>query len=116
MIGSPEIDRRWVIAGAFAPLPVVGAAIALGWPWWSALVPLGALVAAAAGCAGRFAGLASALVATAGMALIVERARHPHHPHNGPELGALAVLLMVVAVSGANHPSPPPDQENPSCP
>lgn len=103
MIGSPQVSRRWATVAAFTPLPVVALAVAFHWPWWAALLAMSGLVACAAEFAGWFAGLMSAMVATVGMSLIIERTAHPTHPRNGLELGAMAVLLLVVAVSGTTR-------------
>ncbi len=103
MIGSPHVSQRWATVAAFTPLPVVALAVALHWPWWAALLALSGLVAFAAEFTGWFAGLMSAMVATAGMSLIIERIHHPDHPRNGLELGAMAVLLLVVGIAGTDR-------------
>ena len=103
MTGSSQVNRQRVTIAVLAPLPVVAVAVALHWQWWATLLPLSVLVACAAEFTGWFAGLMSAMVAAAGMALIVERIHHPHHPRNGLELGAMAVLLLVVGVAGTDR-------------
>jgi MFS superfamily sulfate permease-like transporter len=88
-----------------APLPLVAAAVIWGWPWWATLIPVLAVVAVVAEVAGIYLGVLSALLSTAGVALLVQRAEHPDHPRNGVELGAMAALLFVAVLFGTDRRS-----------
>jgi hypothetical protein len=100
---SSYYKRAWAMIAVLAPLPVVAFALALGWNWWEALIPVLIVVALVAELAGIYRGVLAALLATAGISLIEERARHPEHPRNGLELGAMAALLFVAALFGTDR-------------
>jgi len=88
---------------ALSPLPVVAAAVSLTWPWWVSLIHFGVVVACASEFGGWFAGTMAAMVSTVGLSLLLERADHPDHPRNGIELGAMAILLLIVGVAGTDR-------------
>lgn len=88
-----------------SPLPVVAVAVIAGWAWWVALVPVLVVVAVVAELVGIYAGAMSALLSTAGLALVVGRDSGTSKPHNGVELGAMAALLLVAVLFGTDRPS-----------
>jgi phosphoglycerol transferase MdoB-like AlkP superfamily enzyme len=100
-----EVRRRFTVLAVLAPLPVVAAAVIWTWSWWVTLIALLVVVAVVAEFAGIYAGAIGALLATAGIALVVDRARDVDHPRNGIELGAMAALLIVAALFGTDRPS-----------
>lgn len=94
------------IVALLSPLPVIAVAVVGSWPWWAALVPVLAVVAVVAEVAGIRAGALTALIATAGIALVVGRDAGADRPHNGIELGAMAALLVVAVLFGTDRPPP----------
>ncbi len=88
-----------------SPLPVLAAAVAWDWDWWVALIPVLVVVAAVAELAGIYCGALAALLATAGIALVVNREGSGTNPHNGVELGAMAALLFVAVLFGTDRPA-----------
>lgn len=103
----PIRQRRSVaVIGTLAPLPVVAITLAFGWPWWIGLVLAGIVVITVAEVNGISVGVLAALVATAGVTLVVERATHTDAPNNGLELLAMAVLLILAVVFGTDGPPP----------
>lgn len=90
---------------AVAPLPVIAVAVIGGWRWWVALIPVLVVVAVVAEVAGIRAGVFSALIGTAGIALVVGRASEGDTSGNGIELGAMAALLLVAVLFGTDRPS-----------
>jgi hypothetical protein len=62
------------------------------------------VVAIAAELAGIYVGAFSALIGTAGVALIVGRSGSGEEPKNGVELGAMAALLLVAVLFGTDQP------------
>jgi hypothetical protein len=99
-------DRRPLsVLAVLAPMPVVAAGVMWEWSWWVALIPIVVVVAIVAELVGIYYGVLAALLATSGMALIVERERNPDHPRNGVELGVMAALLFVAVVFGTDRPA-----------
>ena len=68
------------------------------------LIPVLAVVAIVAELAGIYVGAFSALIGTAGVALIVGRTGSGEEPKNGVELGAMAALLLVAVLFGTDRP------------
>ena len=87
-----------------APLPVVAVAVAAGWSWWVALIPVLVIVAVVAEWAGIYCGSMAALFGTAGVVLVVGRDSGTDKPRNGVELGAMAALLLVAVLFGTDRP------------
>lgn len=98
-----RIPRSLSVLAVITPLPLVAAAVIWGWTWWVTLIPVLLVVAVVAELAGIYLGVLSALLSTAGVALVVERAEHPDHPRNGVELGAMAALLFVAVLFGTDR-------------
>jgi hypothetical protein len=100
VIHTSRVRRPVAIASVLAPLPVIAVAVAAGWPWWAALIPVLVVVAVVAELAGIYCGAMAALVSTAGVVLVVGRDTSADRPNNGIELGAMAALLLVAALFG----------------
>lgn len=105
MDSSPRVRRPIAIGAVLAPLPAVALAVAGGWAWWVALIPVLVVVALVAELAGITCGALAALVSTAGIALVVGRDAGTEKPHNGVELAAMAALLLVAVLFGTDRPS-----------
>lgn len=85
------------------PLSVVAADLALAWPWWAAVIGTAVAVAVVAHVVSMQAGAMAAMLATSGVALVVERSRPRDLPPNGVELLAMAVLLVVALLFGVDR-------------
>lgn len=96
--------RSKAIVAVVSPLPVVAAAVIGSWAWWVALGPVLVLVAIVAELAGIYLGAITALIGTAGIALVVGRTGSGAEPRNGVELGAMAALLLVAVLFGTDRP------------
>lgn len=94
------------VVAVVSPLFVVAAAVLADWSWWVSLIPVLVVVAVVAEVVGLRTGVLAALVATAGVALVVGRDAGAAHPHNGVELGAMAVLLLVAVLFGTDRQPP----------
>jgi hypothetical protein len=104
MVPMSHVRRSRAVFAVVAPLPVVAAADHGGWPWWVTLIPVLVVVAIVAELAGIYVGAFSALVGTAGVALVVGRSGSGEEPKNGVELGAMAALLLVAVLFGTDKP------------
>lgn len=100
------------LVGAVICLVVTAIVIALDLGRWPALIVLGVVVAVLAEWLGISAGCISALIATAGYAAQLDRApSRAGAPSGGPELLAMAVLLVVAVLFGADNPKPKEPQQ-----
>lgn len=91
------------------PLAVAALAIGLAWPWWTALLVSGVIVAGVTELAGAHSGVSCAVLAAAGTVLVLERSRKPGIADNGLALVAVAALLILAVVFGVDRPpSDPP--------
>lgn len=104
MVPMSRVRRSRAVLAIVSPLPVVAAAVIGDWPWWVALIPVLMVVAIVAELAGIYVGAFSALIGTAGVALIVGRTGSGEEPKNGVELGAMAALLLVAVLFGTDRP------------
>jgi hypothetical protein len=97
---SGQVLRRLAVG---SPLPVIAAAVLWNWTWWVTLIPVLVAVAIAAELAGIYQGVLTALVATAGIVLVVNR-DDASNAHNGIELGVMAALLLIAVLFGTDAP------------
>lgn len=104
MVRIRRVRRSKAVVAVVSPLPVIAAAVIGGWTWWVALIPVVIVVAIVAELAGIYAGVFSALIGTAGVALVVGRSGSGDEPKNGVELGAMAALLLAAVLFGADRP------------
>ncbi len=95
----------WDAAGVVVPLAVVALTVLARWPGWVAVVLVAAELAVYARLAGRERAAVSAMFATAGSVLVVERDGAGPLPVRVAELGVMAALLAI-AVTVGREPSP----------
>lgn len=98
-------DQIWDAAGVVVPLAVVAVTVLARWPGWVAVVLVAIDVAVYARLAGRERAAVSAMFATAGLVLVVERDGAGPLPVRLAELGVMTGLLAIAATVG-RAPSP----------
>jgi hypothetical protein len=95
------------VAAVVLPCAVVAVAVVAACAWWLAAPVVAAAIVAYAFFAGRERGAISALFATAGLVLVVERRGAGQLPVRLVDLGVMVVLLaLAAAVGGARPPTP----------
>ena len=104
MIPQSHVRRPVAVLGVLSPLIGIAAALIWDWSWWVALIPVIIVVAIVAELAGIYCGALAAMLSTAGIVLIVDRASDTEHPRNGVELGTMAALLFVAVLFGTDRP------------
>jgi hypothetical protein len=96
--------KAWDVAGVVVPCVVVAVTVAAGWAWWVAAPAAAAALVVYAFLAGRERGAISALYATAGVVLVVERRGAGPLPVRLVDLGVMVVLLALSAAAGGARP------------